>query len=84
MTEPRAPDPKPRKLGLLGWLTIVLLCLFLAAAAGFAIHAWNLFPGVQISTNGVIAMVLGVFFSLLVGGALMGLIFWSHRKGYDR
>jgi len=84
MTEPRIPDAKPRKLDILGAATIVVLCLFLATAAGFAIHAWNLFPGVRISTNGIIAMILGVVFSLLVGGALMGLIFWSHRKGYDR
>ena len=28
-------------------------------------------------------MVLGVFFSCLVGFGLMGLMFWSSRKGYD-
>jgi hypothetical protein len=84
MTEPSTQDAKPRRLGVLGWITIVTLCLFLLAAAGFAVHAWNLFPGVQISTNGVIAMVLGVVLSLAVGGGLMALIFWSHRKGYDR
>ena len=33
--------------------------------------------------HGWIAMVLGVFFSCLVGFGLMALMFFSSRKGYD-
>jgi hypothetical protein len=28
-------------------------------------------------------MALGIFFSLLIGGVLMGLVFYSSRSGYD-
>jgi hypothetical protein len=30
-----------------------------------------------------IAMILGIFFSCLVGFGLMGLMFFSSREGYD-
>ena len=32
----------------------------------------------------MIALILGVVFSMLLGGGLMALVFWSNRKGYDR
>jgi hypothetical protein len=34
-------------------------------------------------TSGYIFMALGVVLSLLVGFGLMGLIFYSSRRGYD-
>ncbi len=34
-------------------------------------------------TTGYVAMTLGVVFSLLVGFALMALLFYSSRHGYD-
>jgi uncharacterized membrane protein YphA (DoxX/SURF4 family) len=74
----------PTKLGPLGWLTIAVLLLILIAAVWFAHYAWNMFPGTEIGTDGTIAMVLGIVFSALVGGGLMGLLFWSSRKGFDR
>ena len=33
--------------------------------------------------SGYVAMTFGVLFSLLVGFALMGLLFYSSRRGYD-
>jgi hypothetical protein len=59
-----------------------MLALF--AAIWFAAYTWSLFPGTELGTDGTVAMVLGVVFSMLVGGGLMGLVFWSSRKGYDR
>ena len=34
-------------------------------------------------TEGWMALVLGVVFSLIVGVGLMALLFYSSRKGYD-
>jgi hypothetical protein len=78
--------PQTPKTGLSGAVvvTILALCAFLGIAIWFAVYAWNLFPGTQMSTNGTIAMVLGIVFATAVGIALMGLLFWSSRKGYDR
>jgi hypothetical protein len=47
--------------------------------------AWLLagLDAVQIGLHGWIALVLGVIFSLGVGGGLMALAFVSHRRGYD-
>jgi hypothetical protein len=36
-----------------------------------------------ISTHGIIAMVLGTMFTVLVGVGLMALIFYSNRSGQD-
>ena len=84
MSAPAPESPKRNRLGRAGWLTIAALCLFLAVSIWFAVYAWNLFPGTEISSDGIVAMILGVVFSVIVGGVLMGLVFWSHRKGYDR
>ncbi|MBL8530420.1 MAG: hypothetical protein JNK94_01690 [Hyphomonadaceae bacterium] len=35
------------------------------------------------SIHGWIALALGTFLSLAVGGGLMALVFYSARKGYD-
>ena len=35
------------------------------------------------SIHGYIALCLGVFFSILIGCGLMGLLFYSSRRGYD-
>jgi hypothetical protein len=64
-------------------LIIALLLLFLAGAVGWAVYAWNEVGDVPMSIHGYIAMGLGVFFSLLIGGGLMGLVFYSSRRGYD-
>jgi hypothetical protein len=39
---------------------------------------------VAVSTNGKIAMLLGIVVTTLLGAGLMALVFWSSRKGYDR
>lgn len=60
-----------------------MLGCILGASIWFAVYGWNLTDG-QVSTNGMIALILGVVFSMLLGGGLMALVFWSNRKGYDR
>jgi hypothetical protein len=76
--------PGGSRLGAGGVLLLIALAAFLLMAIGLSVYAWNLFPGTQLSTNGTIAMVLGIVFATAVGIGLMGLLFWSSRKGYDR
>jgi hypothetical protein len=40
-------------------------------------------PGTVLSVHGYIAMILGIFFALVIGCGLMGLMFYSSRYGYD-
>jgi len=76
--------PKKAPLGAMGWVAIAALGGLLGAAIWFAFYAWNLLGDVVMSTNGIVAMVLGVAFAAALGAGLMALLFWSHRKGYDR
>jgi hypothetical protein len=58
--------------------------LALLAGAGIvAYEGWTVHGDVDMPTSGYVAMWLGVLFSVLVGAGLMGLIFYSSRKGYD-
>ena len=59
-----------------------------AAIAGPAIVAiillsWPSFSYADMSIHGWIAMALGVGFTILVGGGLMALVFYSDTNGYD-
>jgi len=59
------------------------LFALLAAALWFAGAAWLRLGGDTIPLYGWLAIAGGVFFSLLVGGGLMALMFFSSRHGYD-
>ena len=61
-------------------LAIAALLALLAITIGWAIHAWNAVD-VEMSVHGYIAMILGIFFSFLVGFGLMALVFYSNRRG---
>ncbi len=58
------------------------LFALLAAALWFAGSAWLHIAG-DIPLYGWAAIAGGVLFSLLIGGGLMALLFYSHRHGYD-
>jgi len=64
---------------------LIILALFalLAAAVWFAGTAWERFGGDAIPVYGYIAIAGGILFSLLIGGGLMALAFYSNRHGYD-
>ena len=64
---------------------LLVLGLFgiLALAIWFAGSAWIHFGGDAIPLYGYLAIVGCVGFSLLVGGGLMSLLFYSSRHGYD-
>jgi len=64
-------------------LTYSLTC---SGAIGAAlVLAWMLgwFDTAGISTHGMIAIVLGTMFTVLVAVGLMALIFYSNRSGQD-
>jgi hypothetical protein len=66
--------------------TIVLFVVLfgiLAGAVWYAAYAWMAVDGPPMPASGYIFMTLGVVLSLLVGFGLMGLIFYSSRRGYD-
>ena len=64
-------------------LVVVPLLALLAASVWFAGTAWVRLGGEPIPLYGYIAIALGTLFSLLVGGGLMALVFYSSRHGYD-
>jgi TRAP-type C4-dicarboxylate transport system permease small subunit len=68
-------------------LGLVVLVLALAAFLGFAIWAavklWALAGDTRMSVHGWIAMGLAGGLTLIIGGGLMWLAFYSARKGYD-
>jgi hypothetical protein len=65
-------------------MKVALLILFWGVA--LAATAWLVFRDFDASaltTHGWIALSLGTVLSLLVGGGLMALVFYSARAGYD-
>jgi len=64
-------------------LVAVPLLAILAASLWFAASAWISLSGPPMPATGYVAMTLGIVFSLLVGFALMALLFYSSRHGYD-
>jgi len=65
------------------FLVIVSLLALLALAIWFAVTAWVRLGGEPMPFYGYVAIAGGVLFSLLVGGGLMALVFYSSRHGYD-
>ena len=83
MRSPR--DFGARQSYIAGMRTIALftpLFALLAAALWFVGDSWVHLAG-DIPFYGWLAIAGGVFFSLLVGGGLMALMFYSNRHGYD-
>jgi hypothetical protein len=58
------------------------LFALLALAFWFAASTWQ-HVAAKIPLFGYVAIAGGVFFSLLIGGGLMALTFYSSRHGYD-
>ncbi len=64
--------------------SIVLLALAaLAAVGGLSAYTWISMADVEISWIGLLAMGLGVVFSLALGIGLMALVYFSNKRGYD-
>jgi hypothetical protein len=76
-------ENKPFGLGGWGWFTIVALLVLLAVAIWYCIHAWSEVGGNGISPVGWVFLILGVTLTIVVGGGLMALLFYSSREGKD-
>lgn len=75
--------PSTRRLGPWGWTAVIVLAGFLAAAIAYAIYGWNSVGEVGIPPMGWAFLIAGIVITVLVGTGLMGLIFYSSRKGRD-
>jgi hypothetical protein len=64
------------------WLVGGALMGLLGLALWAAYRQWILVDA-EVPTWALLAMGFGVLLSVLVGGGLMALIFYSSRKGYD-
>jgi len=62
---------------------VVVLLGLLGASGWFALQSWLSVDGPPMPTQGYIAMILGVVFSVVIGCGLMALVFYSNRCGYD-
>ena len=62
---------------------ILISSITLLLVTFFAIDLWLEMSDVQISNNGIIAIFVGSFFTILLGAGLMTLTFFSSRNGFD-
>jgi len=60
-----------------------VLGAILAVAVVMAVDVWSGAGDTGMSVHGYIAMGLGAVVTLLLGGGLMALLFFSNRRGYD-
>jgi len=72
-----------RNEGMSRLILIAVLLALLALSGAVAWYVWSALDNVTMSIHGYIALTAGVVLSLLVGGGLMTLVFYSARKGYD-
>jgi hypothetical protein len=80
----RPGAPTRNKTTTLGTIALVVALLgLLVAASWFAVRGWTSIEGPPMPEVGYVAMTFGVVFSLLIGVALMTLLFYSSRHGYD-
>jgi hypothetical protein len=67
----------------LRFVVIGILLAFLAGAIYVGHYGWVSAGDVPMPPWGWLMMGLGIFFTLVIGGSLMILIFYSSRAGYD-
>ena len=65
------------------FVVIGILFAFLAGAIYVGHYGWVSAGDVTMPAWGWLMMGLGIFFTLVIGGGLMILIFYSSRAGYD-
>lgn len=64
------------------WIFVPLFAL-LGFVFWFAYYEWTTIQGPPIPGFGYLAMIGGTFFSVIIGCALIALMFYSQRHGYD-
>ncbi len=89
MPDQRKPNPLEvvlqdlRRLGVGAWIAIVVLLGLLMATIIGVYYSGTEDLAAGMSGTGVLAMTLGVLFTIAIGVGLMALIFYSSRRGYD-
>lgn len=83
MSHEHESPPATARLGAWGWVAIVVLLGFLAAAIAYAVHGWNRIGAVGIPLIGWVFLGAGIVVTIAVGAGLMALLFYSSRKGRD-
>ena len=64
------------------FLFLAVMAIFLVVSVWWAAWVWGSMDA-ELSTDGNIALWLGIVVSLVVGVGLMVLLFQSDRRGYD-
>jgi Mn2+/Fe2+ NRAMP family transporter len=73
-----------RRLSVGAWVAIVVLIALLVVAIAGVYYSGTDDLAAGVSGAGYLAMTLGVLFTAAIGVGLMGLIFYSSRRGYDQ
>src|SRR4029079_11525327 len=72
-----------KRMRIIFGLLVIALMALLGASLFYAYGIWTALGAADMPGWMYAAMAGGVVFSLLVGGGLMGLVFYSSRAGYD-
>jgi len=67
----------------LGWAAVVIAVAVVLVIGAVIAVLWTNLGESEISGAGWLAMALGVTVTLALGVGLMGLVFFSNRRGYD-
>ena len=78
-----APE-KDNGMTVAGWIALAVLGIFLGVAVWYAAHAWLALSGVAMSPAGWFFLGCGIVVTFALGAGLMGLVFYSSRKNFDR
>jgi hypothetical protein len=83
MDQPITNKPVGKAVSIGAIALIAPVLAILAASVWLAARTWLSSAGSPMSTNGYVAMALGIIFSTVLGCGLMALLFYSSRHGYD-
>lgn len=78
-------ETKPKKRGI-DWGPALLVAgsaAMVLVLALYSVIAWRRTSDVALSGHGIAALLIGVFFTVVIGVGLMVLVFYSARKGFD-
>jgi hypothetical protein len=65
-------------------LGIVVAAVLSLSMVALAVYSWISLSDIEMDASGYIALVLGGLATVGLGVGLMGLVFYSNRKGYDQ
>lgn len=64
-------------------LAILVASVSSLSVVALGVYTWISMGDVSMTVNGYVALVLGVTATLIIGVALMALLFYSNRAGFD-